>query len=120
MDMYGVVCSNSIKSLIFVRGGFPQQIWLLPVHRVAYRVCVWLWFVAVVSIAQCVCSSGWLAAEEPGQRSERRPMRSHPHAEEKAPEHPELHPGSAQECPLETTGSAGKHQQHVDALTPVL
>lgn len=43
-------------------------------------------------------------------------MRSHPHAEEKAPEHPELHAGSAQERPLETPGPAGKHQQHMDAL----
>lgn len=57
----------------------------------------------------CVCSSGGLAAEEPGQRSERRPMRRHTHAEEKAPEHLELHAGSAQERALETTGPAGKH-----------
>lgn len=50
-----------------------------------------------------------MAAEEPGERSERRPVRSHPHAEEKAPEHPELHPSSAQERTLETTGPAGEH-----------
>lgn len=74
------------------------------------------WFAAVVSVARCVCSSGGLAAEEPGQRSERGSMRSHPHAEEKAPEHPELHTSSAQERPLETTGPAGKRQQHMDAL----
>lgn len=96
-------------------GGFPQEIGLLPVLRVQYvRVCVVSWFAAVVSVARCVCSSGGLAAEEPGQRSERGPMRSHPHAEEKAPEHPELHTSSAQERPLETTGPAGKHQQHLD------
>lgn len=35
-------------------------------------------------------------------------MRSHPNAEEKAPEHPELHACSAQERPLETAGPAGK------------
>lgn len=35
-------------------------------------------------------------------------MRSHPHAEEKAPEHPELHTCSAQERALETTGPSGK------------
>ena len=63
-----------------------------------------------------MCSSGGLAAEEPGQRSERRPVWSHSNAEEKAPEHPELHAGSAQERALETTGPAGKHQQHMDAL----
>lgn len=79
-----------------------------------YSVCV-SWFAAVVSVARCVCSSGGLAAEEPGQRSERGPVRSHPHVEEKAPEHPELHTGSAQERPLETAGPAGKHQQHKEA-----
>lgn len=61
---------------------------------------------------RCVCSSGGLAAEEPGQRSERGPVRSHPHAEEKTPEHPELHAGSAQERPLETAWPAGKHRQN--------
>lgn len=72
-------------------------------------MCVWL--AAVVSVARyvCVCSSGGLAAEEPGERFERGPMRSHPHAEEEAPEHPELHSGPAQERPLETAGPAGKH-----------
>lgn len=63
----------------------------------------------------CVCSSGGLAAEEPGQRSERGPMRSHPHIKEKTPEHPELHTSSAQERPLETTGPAGKYQQRLAA-----
>ncbi len=96
-----------------VCGGVPQ--------RIVYSVCV---CAAVCSSCSgspvCVCSSGGLAAEEPGQRSERRPMRSHPHAEEKATEHPELHAGSAQERPLETAGPAGKHQQHMDALTAVL
>lgn len=68
-----------------------------------------VWFAAVVStVSVCVCSSGGLAAEEPGQRSERGPMRSHPNAKEKAPKHPELHTCSAQKCPLETTGPAGK------------
>lgn len=76
-------------------------------------VCV---VVCSSSVARCVCSSGGLAAEEPGQRSERRPVWSHSNAEEKAPEHPELHAGSAQERALETTGPAGKHQQHMDAL----
>lgn len=78
-------------------------------------MCVW--FAAVVSAARCVYSSGGLAAEEPGQRSKRGPMRSHSNAEEKAPEHPELHTCSAQECPLETAGPAGKQQQHMDAVT---
>lgn len=83
----------------------------------AQHVCVWL--VAVVfgsPVCVCVCSSGGLAAEKPGQRLERGPMRSHPNAEEKTPEHPELHTCSAQERPLETSGSAGKRQQHVDAV----
>lgn len=59
-----------------------------------------------------MCFSGGLATEEPGECSKRGPMWSHPHAEEKAPEHPELHTSSAQERPLETTGPAGKHQHN--------
>ena len=87
----------------------------LVAPRATCTVCACV-VVAVVSVARCVCSSGGLAAEEPGECSERGPMWSHPHAEEKAPEHPELHTGSAQECPLETTGPAGKHQYHMDAF----
>lgn len=105
-------------SVIFARGGFPQQIWLLQLRCVQY-VCVCLCVVVCSSCfgsPVCLCSSGWLAAEEPGQCSERGPVRSHPHTEEKASEHPELHTGSAQERPLETTGPAGKHQQHMDAI----
>lgn len=70
--------------------------------------------VSCFSSPVCLCSSGGLAAEEPGQCSERGPMWSHPHTEEKAPEHPELHTSSAQERPLETAGPAGKHQQCMD------
>lgn len=97
-----VVCSNSLwwfssADLVSPSASCTEQ-----------HVCV------VVSSSRfgspvCMCSSGGLAAEEPGQRSERGPMRSHPHAEEKASEHPELHAGSAQERALETTGPAGKH-----------
>lgn len=54
-----------------------------------------------------MCSSGGLAAEEPGQRPAGGPLRRHPHAEEEASEHAELHAGSAQERPLETAGLAG-------------
>ncbi|KAF3838046.1 hypothetical protein F7725_009814 [Dissostichus mawsoni] len=46
-------------------------------------VCVCV-VVCSSSVARCVCSSGGLAAEEPGQRSERRPVWSHSNAEEKA------------------------------------
>lgn len=56
-----------------------------------------------------MCFSGGLAAEEPGQRSARGPLRRHPHAEEEASEHTELHTSSAQERPLETAGLAGTH-----------
>jgi len=71
-----------------------------------------LQFTAIVFVTWYVCSSGWMAAEEPGECSKRRPLWSHPHAEEKASEHPELHTCSAQECPLETTGPAGRLQHN--------
>lgn len=48
-----------------------------------------------------------MAAEELSERSQRRPMRSHPHAEEKASEHSELHTSSAEERALETVGPTG-------------
>lgn len=53
-------------------------------------------------------SSGGMAAKEPGECSQRRPVWSHSDVEEKASEHPEFYSGSAQECPLETTRPAGK------------
>lgn len=90
-----------------MRGGFSSA------DLVACTASMCVWFAAVVSVARCVYSSGGMAAEEPGQRSERGSMRSHPHTEEKAPEHPELNAGSAQERALETTGPAGKYQRHM-------
>lgn len=57
-----------------------------------------------------VCFSGGMAAEELGKRPQRGPMRSHPHAEEKAPEYAELHTSSAEERALETVGPAGRPQ----------
>lgn len=52
-------------------------------------------YLCMMFLPVCLCSPGGLAAEEPGQCSERGPLWSHPHTEEKAPEHPELHTSSA-------------------------
>lgn len=68
--------------------------------EVVYRRCF--------SCLVCMVSSGGMAAKEPGECSQRRPMWSHSHFEEKASEHPEFYSGSAQERPLETTRPAGK------------
>lgn len=92
---------------------------LRPVQYVC--VCVLQLFSSCFGSPVCLCSSGRLAAEEPGECTERGPVWSHPHAEEKASEHPELNTSSAQECPLETTGPAGKHQQNTwTSLTAAL
>lgn len=55
-------------------------------------------------------SAGGLAAEEPGECSQRGSMWSHPYAEETATEHAELHACSAPKRPLETTWPAGKQR----------
>lgn len=101
-----VACTETVIS---ARGGFPQQIASCPVC-----VCVYVLqlFSSCFGSPVCLCSSGGLAAEEPGERPEGGPVWSHPHAEEKASEHPELNTSSAQERPLETTGPAGKHQHN--------
>lgn len=86
-------------------------------YSICARVCVLQFFSSCFGSPVCLCSSGGLAAEEPGECAERRPVRSHPHTEEKASEHPELDTSSAQERPLETTGPAGKHRaKHTEVI----
>lgn len=117
-----VGCHRGLQNIIFIAS--PRRI--CEIFRSCFFELVWsgfflnLFFLCspdrthLVVTACCACSSGGLAAEEPGQRPAGGPLRRHPHAEEEASEHAELHTGPAQERPLETAGPAGRVRAQVD------